>query len=332
MNWTEIEALGYQRDFLDYIEWHQANFDKLVLFRIDKKRACDINEELKNRTHRFIIDRYKHVYVKFFTDRSAKITKQVPKNQQPPPIIKKKKANPVSVAKKSWICVYCKERATTVDHIIPRIKGGTENKENLAHCCVDCNQLKGEMLLTDFVVLLSRLIVQSREMIDVPKTERYSLMLKNASELLDYEDKNYSVMFSASPMKKRQKPAYTHKRSMKNPLNMSQIDMSVKYPKPKDESDMPEVSIFEKAELEAKRKEAKKPIAKANKKAEPKPAKVKNEPALKKEKPIFATPTAKSEPELNYLEKQIAIARAAGYDRLWKYETDHPETWKHRIL
>jgi len=31
----------------------------------------------------------------------------------------------------------------TIDHVIPRIKGGDDDFENLALCCYVCNPLKG---------------------------------------------------------------------------------------------------------------------------------------------------------------------------------------------
>lgn len=41
-------------------------------------------------------------------------------------------------------CAYCHERrADTVDHIIPRSKGGPDSWENLISSCLTCNQEKG---------------------------------------------------------------------------------------------------------------------------------------------------------------------------------------------
>ena len=42
------------------------------------------------------------------------------------------------------LCAYCRcQRATTVDHIIPKCNGGTSFKNNLLACCVSCNRSKG---------------------------------------------------------------------------------------------------------------------------------------------------------------------------------------------
>lgn len=42
-------------------------------------------------------------------------------------------------------CQYCGKKAVamTVDHIIPKSRGGTESWENLTTACVQCNNIKG---------------------------------------------------------------------------------------------------------------------------------------------------------------------------------------------
>jgi hypothetical protein len=43
-----------------------------------------------------------------------------------------------------WSCFYCQQPATTVDHIIPIIKGGDPIAyDNLVSCCARCNSRKG---------------------------------------------------------------------------------------------------------------------------------------------------------------------------------------------
>lgn len=47
----------------------------------------------------------------------------------------------------SWKCFYCDEKLTkeqrTIDHIVPKIKGGTNDLHNLVPCCRKCNGNKG---------------------------------------------------------------------------------------------------------------------------------------------------------------------------------------------
>jgi hypothetical protein len=42
-----------------------------------------------------------------------------------------------------FICQYCNQEATTVDHVVPRRLGGLDNDENLVASCRRCNLSKG---------------------------------------------------------------------------------------------------------------------------------------------------------------------------------------------
>lgn len=41
-------------------------------------------------------------------------------------------------------CAYCQGGATTIDHVIPRSRGGADSWENLVACCLRCNNTKGD--------------------------------------------------------------------------------------------------------------------------------------------------------------------------------------------
>jgi 5-methylcytosine-specific restriction endonuclease McrA len=41
-------------------------------------------------------------------------------------------------------CAYCGGPASTVDHVLPRSRGGPDSWENLVACCVRCNNSKGD--------------------------------------------------------------------------------------------------------------------------------------------------------------------------------------------
>ncbi|BDI23717.1 HNH endonuclease [Herbiconiux sp. L3-i23] len=41
-------------------------------------------------------------------------------------------------------CGYCGHGATTVDHVMPRSRGGADSWENLVACCLRCNNVKGD--------------------------------------------------------------------------------------------------------------------------------------------------------------------------------------------
>lgn len=41
-------------------------------------------------------------------------------------------------------CGYCGGTAGTIDHVLPRSRGGKDSWENLVACCLSCNNLKGD--------------------------------------------------------------------------------------------------------------------------------------------------------------------------------------------
>jgi 5-methylcytosine-specific restriction endonuclease McrA len=53
-------------------------------------------------------------------------------------------------ARDRWTCQYCgNERSNlTVDHVIPRSKGGASSWDNIVTCCAPCNRRKGDRLPT----------------------------------------------------------------------------------------------------------------------------------------------------------------------------------------
>jgi hypothetical protein len=51
-----------------------------------------------------------------------------------------------------YICTYCGEDATSVDHVIPRSAGGDHSLANLVACCLKCNGKKGNMQQHSFLL------------------------------------------------------------------------------------------------------------------------------------------------------------------------------------
>ena len=50
-------------------------------------------------------------------------------------------------ARDDWTCQYCGSRSNlTVDHVIPRSKGGPSSWENIVASCAPCNRRKGDQL------------------------------------------------------------------------------------------------------------------------------------------------------------------------------------------
>ncbi|WP_417511144.1 HNH endonuclease [Microbacterium sp.] len=41
-------------------------------------------------------------------------------------------------------CGYCGKTASTIDHVLPRSRGGADSWENLVACCLRCNNVKSD--------------------------------------------------------------------------------------------------------------------------------------------------------------------------------------------
>jgi 5-methylcytosine-specific restriction endonuclease McrA len=60
-------------------------------------------------------------------------------------------------ARDRWTCQYCGSRSNlTVDHVVPRSKGGLSSWENIVASCAPCNRRKGDRLLRQVDMRLQR--------------------------------------------------------------------------------------------------------------------------------------------------------------------------------
>jgi len=46
-------------------------------------------------------------------------------------------------------CVYCERAATTIDHVVPKSRGGGDTWDNMVACCLPCNNTKGDRTLAE---------------------------------------------------------------------------------------------------------------------------------------------------------------------------------------
>jgi 5-methylcytosine-specific restriction endonuclease McrA len=53
-------------------------------------------------------------------------------------------------------CAYCGERASTIDHVVPRSRGGRDGFDNCVAACGPCNTRKGDRLLVELGWTLPR--------------------------------------------------------------------------------------------------------------------------------------------------------------------------------
>ena len=60
-------------------------------------------------------------------------------------------------ARDDWTCQYCGARSNlTVDHVVPRSKGGSSSWDNIVASCAPCNRRKGNSLPRQAGMRLSR--------------------------------------------------------------------------------------------------------------------------------------------------------------------------------
>ncbi|KQH79320.1 hypothetical protein AO501_14825 [Mycobacterium gordonae] len=74
-----------------------------------------------------------------------------------------------------FCCAYCGAKADTVDHVVPRSRGGDHSWENCVACCSTCNHRKGDKLLTELGWSLRRA--------PLPPTGQHWRLLSTVKEL-----------------------------------------------------------------------------------------------------------------------------------------------------
>lgn len=56
----------------------------------------------------------------------------------------------ITVLREAWFKKYNDGDTATIDHVIPRARGGRDHWQNLALACRACNTLKGALTLDEF--------------------------------------------------------------------------------------------------------------------------------------------------------------------------------------
>ena len=110
------------------------------------------------------------------------------------------------------ICQYCGQEATGFDHIIAVSRGGLDTNANKVPCCIDCNRIKNDRPLVDFLNM-NRERIQDELVLNNPKlrkhvtlcniTGRYIVTECNAVDIeeereRDLEEEKKSVKKTAS--------------------------------------------------------------------------------------------------------------------------------------
>jgi 5-methylcytosine-specific restriction endonuclease McrA len=85
-------------------------------------------------------------------------------------------------ARDDWTCQYCGSRTQlTVDHVIPRSKGGGSTWENIVAACAPCNRRKGDSLLRQAGMQLAK----------APRTPNADVFIQVASPTIPGPWKQY---------------------------------------------------------------------------------------------------------------------------------------------
>ncbi len=85
-------------------------------------------------------------------------------------------------ARDDWTCQYCGARSQlTVDHVIPRSKGGGSTWDNIVASCAPCNRRKGDTLLRQSGMKLAKM----------PRTPNPDIFIQVASPTIPASWKQY---------------------------------------------------------------------------------------------------------------------------------------------
>lgn len=74
------------------------------------------------------------------------------------------------------ICYYCKERGNTIDHVIPRSRGGLDTTLNWVCACYDCNQIKADIPPQEFLQRIRNGTLNLQKEKQIRKNKRYEKM------------------------------------------------------------------------------------------------------------------------------------------------------------
>ena len=106
---------------------------------------------------------WKRAIVLLFKEKAKLITKRIIRlvNYVKLPFCKGKDIHPTRTLiykRDDYECQYCDSKnALTIDHVIPRSKGGQDTWENLVACCTTCNLKKGDKNLKETNMILKKI-------------------------------------------------------------------------------------------------------------------------------------------------------------------------------
>ena len=98
--------------------------------------------------------------------------------------------NRMGRSEKPTRCYYCHGEAQSIDHVIPRSKGGNNTNANRVHACIPCNKAKADMTPREFLTALKAGKILSHRM----NKHRRAEMILRVEMLVKFSEKNHEIM------------------------------------------------------------------------------------------------------------------------------------------
>jgi hypothetical protein len=106
----------------------------------------------------------------------------------------------------SNVCQYCGKPATGYDHVVATSKGGKDTEDNKVYCCKECNVIKNDRLLVDFLNA-NRDRIRDDIVLTNPILSK-KVMLHNVTGRYEVTDSSISISNSISNSNKDLKDIY----------------------------------------------------------------------------------------------------------------------------
>jgi HNH endonuclease len=120
-----------------------------------KSRADNVINFIRKYKKLINIDKVMIEHVNFDVAQMSSNTKLYGAKYQQGPLYQQKLRSFI-FSRSNGKCVYCGAKATEIDHVIPRAKGGTNSVYNLVASCKACNQMKSNLTLKAFGKLVGK--------------------------------------------------------------------------------------------------------------------------------------------------------------------------------
>lgn len=104
----------------------------------------------------------------------------------------------------NWKCAYCdkqlNENTATIDHILPKHKGGQNIRTNMACCCSNCNRSKASSLLSSFYTPENQNFSEERlvKLKEWMEQRPCSIKLSSADSAVPYIANDFSIGWVAT--------------------------------------------------------------------------------------------------------------------------------------